>query len=221
MKNVTFLGAVLLACSTPAFAQTPDNTSRPAQPPDSNSQSTETTRSGNTAGAQKALVGCISERNGRYFLMTNNRSKESSQMGSPTNEPTGSQSSQSGTQSGQSSPAPGQSTTSSPSSTQSSAQSTDRSATHSHAIELITTQDLKAHVGHTVRVTGTMENRSSMGTSSNPNSTEPNSNDPNSRSSQENSNNRNRTKRALRVTDLQHLSESCNMNNEPGNSPRQ
>src|SRR5437588_2101063 len=46
MKHVSLLSASLLLCSAPAFAQAPDTTSRPAQTPDSNSQSDEASRTG-------------------------------------------------------------------------------------------------------------------------------------------------------------------------------
>jgi len=49
-----------------------DTTSRPAQTPDSNSQSDEASRTGQAnANANKTtMTGCISERNGKYTLMT-------------------------------------------------------------------------------------------------------------------------------------------------------
>jgi hypothetical protein len=153
MKNISLLSASLLLCSAPAFAQAPDTTSRPAQTPDSNSQSDEASRTGNAnANANKTtMTGCISERNGKYILMTNSMANnqstgQSSGTQSPsqstTSQPPTSQSSQSGTQSGQTS-----------------AQSNEQSGAQSktpQAIELMTTQDLKSHIGHTVRVTGTM-----------------------------------------------------------------
>src|SRR5882757_134144 len=90
MKNVSLLSASLLLCSAPAFAQAPDNTSRPAQTPDSNSQSDEASRTGQAnANANKTTMnGCISERNGKYILMTNSMTNNQSTGQSSTNQST-------------------------------------------------------------------------------------------------------------------------------------
>jgi hypothetical protein len=203
MKNVTLFGAILALCSAPAFAQAPDNTSRPAQTPDSSSQSDPAAASANTAGKKTTMVGCISERNGKYMLMTNNQSSNNSSNNSSnsSSSPDTSQSSQSGSQSGQTG-----------------AQGTERSAgsqsTPPQAIELITTQDLKQHVGHTVRVTGTMSNSSSANSTSSSANTNSNSSDANSTTNQSSSTstNSNRMNRTMNVTDVQMVSETCNMN---------
>ncbi len=184
MKNVLLLSASLLLCSAPSFAQAPDTTSRPAQTPDSNSQSDEASRTGNAnANANKTtMTGCISERNGKYILMTNSMTNNQS--------------------TGQSS------TTQSP---QTSAQSNEQSGTQSktpQAIELMTTQDLKSHIGHTVRVTGTM---TYVATGSSTTTTTP---DRNSDSSQNTATAGNSSKmnRIMKVTDMQMVSETCTMN---------
>jgi hypothetical protein len=200
MKHISLLSASLLLCSAPAFAQAPDTTSRPAQTPDSNSQSDEASRTGNAnANANKTtMTGCISERNGRYILMTNSmaRSQSTGQSSStqPGEQPPTSQSSQSGTQSGQTS-----------------AQSNEQSGTQSktpQSIELMTTQDLKPHIGHTVRVTGTM---TYVATGSSTTTTTP---DRNSDSSQNTATTGNSGKmnRTMKVTDMQMVSETCAMN---------
>ena len=192
MKNVSLLSASLLLCSAPAFAQAPDTTSRPAQTPDSNSQSDEASRTGNAnANANKTtMTGCISERNGKYILMTNSMTNnQSTGQSSTTQSP-----SQSGTQSGQTS-----------------AQSNEQSGTQSktpQAIELMTTQDLKSHIGHTVRVTGTM---TYVATGNSATTTTP---DRNSDSSQNTATAGNSSKmnRTMKVTDMQMVSETCTMN---------
>jgi hypothetical protein len=200
MKHISLLSASLLLCSVPAFAQAPDTTSRPAQTPDSNSQSDEASRTGNAnANANKTtMTGCISERNGGYILMTNsmahNQSTGQSSSTQPGEQPPTSQSSQSGTQSGQTS-----------------AQSNEQSGAQSktpQGIELMTTQDLKSHIGHTVRVTGTMT-YVAMGSSTT--TTTP---DRNSDSSQNTATTGNSSKmtRTMKVTDMQMVSETCTMN---------
>jgi len=205
MKNVSLLSASLLLCSVPAFAQAPDTTSRPAQTPDSNSQSDEASRTGqaNANASKTTMTGCISERNGKYILMTNSLTNnqftgQSSTTQSPsqstTSQPPTSQSSQSGTQSGQTS-----------------AQSNEQSGTQSktpQAIELMTTQDLKSHIGHTVRVTGTM---TYVATGNSATTTTP---DRNSDSSQNTATTGNSSKmnRTMKVTDMQMVSETCTMN---------
>lgn len=199
MKHFTLFGAMLALCSAPAFAQAPDSTSRPAQTPDSSSQSDPATSSANTTGKKATLTGCISERNGKYILMTNNESSANS-----STDPSTSQSSQSGSQPGQSS-----------------AQSNDPSGSQStrpHAIELISTQDLKQHVGHTVRVTGTMSNS----TTNTNNSTTNSSSDANSATTQDSatSTNTNRVHRTMTVTDMQMVSETCNTNNSTTTPPQ-
>jgi hypothetical protein len=207
MKNVTLFGAILALCSAPAFAQAPDNTSRPAQTPDSSSQSDPAAASANTAGKKTTMVGCISERNGKYMLMTNNQSSNNTSNNSSSS-PDTSQSSQSGSQSGQTG-----------------AQGTEQSAgpqsTRPQAIELITTQDLKQHVGHTVRVTGTMSNSSSTNSTSSSANTNSNSSDANSTTNQSSSTstNSNRMNHTMNVTDVQMVSETCNMNNSTTPQP--
>jgi hypothetical protein len=204
MRTVSLLSASLLLCSAPSFAQAPDTTSRPAQTPDSNSQSNETTRAGNAnANANKTtMTGCISERNGKYILTTNSMASnqstgQSSTTQSPSestsSQPPTSQSSQSGTQSGQTS-----------------AQSTEQSGTQPRTpqgIELMTTQDLKSHIGHTVRVTGTM---TYVATGSSTTTTTP---DRNSDSSQNTATTGNSSKmnRTMKVSDIQMVSETCEM----------
>ncbi len=200
MKNISLLSASLLLCSAPAFAQAPDTTSRPAQTPDSNSQSDEASRTGNAnANANKTtMTGCISERNGRYILMTNSMARKQSTGQSsstqPGEQPPTSQSSQSGTQSGQTR-------------TQSNEQSGAQSKTP-QGIELMTTQDLKSHIGHTVRVTGTM---TYVATGTSTTTTTP---DRNSDSSQNTATTGNSSKinRTMKVTDMQMVSETCIMN---------
>jgi len=200
MKHVSLLSASLLLCSAPAFAQAPDTTSRPAQTPDSNSQSDEASRTGNAnANANKTtMTGCISERNGRFILMTNsmarNQSTGQSSSAQPGEQPPTSQSSQSGTQSGQTR-------------TQSNEQSGAQSKTP-QGIELMTTQDLKSHIGHTVRVTGTM---TYVATGTSTTTTTP---DRNSDSSQNTATTGSSGKinRTMKVTDMQMVSETCAMN---------
>jgi hypothetical protein len=200
MKHISLLSASLLLCSAPAFAQAPDTTSRPAQTPDSNSQSDEASRTGNAnANANKTtMTGCISERNGKYILMTNsmarNQSTGQSSSTQPGEQPPTSQSSQSGTQSGQTS-----------------AQSNEQSGAQSktpQGIELMTTQDLKSHIGHLVRVTGTM---TYVATGTSTTTTTP---DRNSDSSQNTATTGNSSKmnRTMKVTDMQMVSETCTMN---------
>jgi hypothetical protein len=123
MKKLTFVGALLFACSVRAFAQLPDTSSSPAQIPDSQSpdrtkplaqapdsekgaQSKANDARSTASGKKTTMVGCISEHDGKYMLMTNNPSR---------------------------------------------------------GVELISKEDLKAHIGHKVRVTGTMGNGSSVG----------------------------------------------------------
>ena len=200
MKHISLLSASLLLCSAPAFAQAPDTTSRPAQTPDSNSQSDEASRTGNAnANANKTtMTGCISERNGRYILMTNsmarNQSTGQSSSTQPGEQPPTSQSSQSGTQSGQTS-----------------AQSNEQSGAQSktpQGIELMTTQDLKSHIGHTVRVTGTMT-YVATGTSTTTTTPDRNSDSSQNTATTGNSGKMNRT---MKVTDMQMVSETCTMN---------
>jgi hypothetical protein len=200
MKNISLLSASLLLCSAPAFAQAPDTTSRPAQTPDSNSQSDEASRTGNAnANANKTtMTGCISERNDRYILMTNsmarNQSTAQSSSTQPGEQPPTSQSSQSGTQSGQTS-----------------AQSNEQSGAQSktpQGIELMTTQDLKSHIGHTVRVTGTM---TYVATGTSTTTTTPDRNSDGSQNTATTGNSSKMT-RTMKVTDMQMVSETCTMN---------
>jgi hypothetical protein len=119
MKKLTFVGALLFACSVPTFAQLPDTSSSPAQIPDS--QSPDRTKPlaqapDSEKGAQSkadearskntTMVGCIFEHDGKYMLMTNNSSMR---------------------------------------------------------VELVSKENLKAHIGHKVRVTGTIGNGFSVG----------------------------------------------------------
>jgi hypothetical protein len=199
MKIVSLLSASLLLCSAPAFAQAPDTTSRPAQTPDSNSESDETSRSGNAnANANKTtMTGCIAERNGKYILMTNsmagNQTTGQSSTTQSGGQPPTSQSSQSGTQSGQTR-----------------AQSNEQSGAQSRTpqgIELMTTQALKSHIGHTVRVTGTLTYAS---TGSSTTTTTP---DRNSDSSQNAgaTGNTSKMNRTMKVSDIQTVAETCEM----------
>jgi hypothetical protein len=200
MKHISLLSASLLLCSAPAFAQAPDTTSRPAQTPDSNSQSDEASRTGNAnANANKTtMTGCISERNGRYILTTNsmarNQSTGQSSSTQPGEQPPTSQSSQSGTQSGQTS-----------------AQSNEQSGAQSktpQGIELMTTQDLKSHIGHTVRVTGTM---TYVATGTSTTTTTPDRNSDSSQNTATTGSN-GKMNRTMKVTDMQMVSETCTMN---------
>ena len=207
MKNVSLYTALLVLCSAPAFAQSPETASRPAQTPDSNSQSSETSRAGNAnANASKnTMTGCISERNGKYVLttnnMTNNQSTGQSSGAQSSEQPPTSQSSQSGTQSGQ---------TAAPSNEASGTQSR-----RSQGIELISTQDLKPHVGHTVRVTGAMTSAAMGSGNTTGTTTTSNTPDRNSDSSQNTGTTANSSKMdhaTMKVTDMQMVSETCAMN---------
>jgi hypothetical protein len=119
MKKLTFVGALLFACSVPTFAQLPDTSSSPAQVPDSqspdktkplaqapDSEKGAQSKADDARSKKTTMVGCISEHDGKYMLMTNNPSM---------------------------------------------------------SVELVSKEDLKAHIGHKVRVTGTISNRSSVG----------------------------------------------------------
>jgi hypothetical protein len=184
MKNVSLFSALLVLCSAPAFAQAPDNTSRPAQTPDSNSQSDETSRAGNATGSKTTVIGCISERNAKYILMTNTQSATNQSTGQSSERPTTSPSSQSN-------------------------EPSDTQSRQPQQIELVTTQNLKQHVGHTVRVTGTMTNAAIARDTGNAtsNTPEPNAgNNPNTGTSD------GKTDRAtMEVTDIQMISETCEM----------
>lgn len=189
MRKLAFCGAFLLVCSGPVFAQAPDATSRPAQTPDSNSQSNETTRPGDPNAKKVTMTGCISQHNGKYILMTSNPPASPS-AGTQSNEPSNSQSSQSSTQ-------------------PSEQQGTQRA----REVELISSQDLKPHVGHTVQVTGTMENTSAMGGDKNntSSSSEPSADSTkNSQSSTMNDAGK-KNRPTMRVTDMQMISETCDM----------
>jgi hypothetical protein len=232
MKKLTIFSATLALCSVPAFAQSPDTTSRPAQTPDSNSQSNETSRPA-TTGANKTLTGCLMQRNGKYILMPMNQSSgassnqyggqsQSSQSDTQSGQ-TGSQSSQSGTQSGQTSAQSNQS------GGQTSGQS-DAQSGRGQGIELMSTQDLKQHVGHTVRVTGVMTGAPAMsnnsGTASNDtanssDSANSNSQSKSSSSGSQNSGNRGKlSHRTMTVTDVEEMSQSCTSGaNAPSSQP--
>jgi hypothetical protein len=155
MKKLTFVGALLFACSVPTFAQLPDTSGSPAQIPDS--QSPDKTKplaqaSDSEKGAQSkaddarsrktTMVGCISEHDGKYMLMTNNPSM---------------------------------------------------------SVELVSKEDLKAHIGHKVRVTGTIGNGSSVGNNSG--SPQGSHNLPNGQ---------------LRVTKMKMISQSCDVKKGKG-----
>lgn len=209
MKNVSLFSALLVLCSAPAFAQSPDTTSRPAQTPDSNSQSDESTRTGNAnANANKATItGCISERNGKYILMTNNMTNNASTSPSSTTQsdvqPPASQTSQSGTQSGQTS-----------------AQSNETLGTQSkrpQEVELMTLQDLKQHVGHTVRVTGTLTNAAAG--SSTTSTTTPDRNSDSNQSTGTTGNSSKMDRATMKVTEVQMVSETCTMNGSTAAQP--
>jgi hypothetical protein len=161
MRNLALFGAVMLACSAPAFAQTP-----PAQNPDTSSPSQESNRS----SKEVMLTGCITEQNGKYVLITNTQSSISSPSASPTT--------------------PSNNEPSNPPSTQSSPSPSSRG---SNDIELAGSQDFKKHVGHTVRVTGTMQKSSAMGNDT----------------SSSTANNANRS--SMHVTEIKMVSESCSM----------
>jgi hypothetical protein len=199
MKNVSLFSGLLLLCSAPAFAQSPDTTSRPAQTPDSNSRSNETSRAGNATSSKTTMTGCISERNGKYILMTNsmanNQSTGQSSAAQSGEQPPTSQSSQSGTQSGQTS-------------AQTHDQTSAPSSKTSQGIELTGTQDLKQHVGHTVRVTGTMTN-SATGSSST--TTTPDRNSDSNQNNGTTSNGNKMDRATMKVTDIQMVSETCEM----------
>jgi hypothetical protein len=199
MKNVSLFSALLVLCSAPAFAQSPDTTSRPAQTPDSNSQSDEATRPGNANASKTTMIGCISERGGKYILTTNSQSASNQSTGQSagtqsSERPTTSPSSQSGTQSGQTS-----------------AQANEQSGTQSRRlqqVELITTQDLKQHVGHTVQVTGTMTNSAMGQDKANSTSSTPEPNADNNQNKNTSENNR-KDRATMKVTDIQMIAESC------------
>ena len=190
MNRFTFLSAVLLI-SPIAYAQAPDNTSRPAQNPDTNSQSNDTSRSATTGGRKMTMTGCITERNGKYFLMTNRPSNQSGQSyESQPNEQTTPQSGQSNEQS---------------------------RTSGTRFIELVSTQDLKTHLGHTVRVTGNMERSSAMSNDAG----DTNSNPPNR--SSDTAQNRSASSEhkhhgTFRVSDVEMVSESCNVSS-PSSRP--
>ena len=205
MKKLAFLGTLLFTCTPVVFAQSPDTTSRSAQQPDSNSQTSETDRTSNASGRQTSLVGCVMERNGKYMLMTKGRSNASSQTGAQSHEQSATQSAQSNTAGSEESSGSG------------------TSGAQAGSVELIGTQDLKSHVGQKVRVTGTLDK---MGTGTNSTgSTSSTTSDPSSNSSkrsQEDAMGRqdNMNRGTMRVTDVQMISQSCDRNGEKG-SPRQ
>jgi hypothetical protein len=209
MKNVSLFSALLVLCSAPAFPQAPDSTSRPATTPDSNSQSDETSRPGNATASKASLTGCILDRNGKYILMTNSQSASNQSTGHPSNpqssatqsseRPTTSPASQSGTQSGQTS-------------AQANEQSGTQSGTQSRRpqqIELVSTQDLKPHVGHTVRVTGTITNAAAGRDAGNTTSSTPEPNADTNRNTANSANNSNADRATMKVTDIQMIAESC------------
>jgi hypothetical protein len=219
MKKLTVFSATLALCSAPAFAQSPDTTSRPAQTPDSNSQSSETSRTGTATGANRTLTGCIMQRGSKYVLIPNNQSSGMTSTGQSGGQ---SQSSQSDTQSGQSGSQSSQSGTqsgqSSAQSNQSSGQSGSSGNQSMRGIELMSTQDLKQHVGHTVRVTGMMTGSSAMNNNSGTAGAENNSNSSsgsdtnssaNSQSSGTSGNSGTMNHRTMTVTDIQPVSQSC------------
>ena len=98
MKTVTFVASLVLASAMPLFAQAPASTTPQT---DSGMQSSDHMKSGKTM----TMTGCISEKDGKYMLMTKK---------------------------------------------------------HPDGMELMTSEDLKPHVGHRVKVTGTMSGGSMM-----------------------------------------------------------
>jgi hypothetical protein len=154
MKKLTFVGALLFACSVPTFAQLPDTSSSPAQIPDSqspdktkplaqapDSEKGAQSKADDARSKKTTMVGCISEHDGKYILMTNNPSM---------------------------------------------------------SVELVSKEDLKAHIGHKVRVTGTIGNGSSRKKQgSSPGS----QNSPNGQ---------------LRVTKMKMISQSCDVKKGKG-----
>jgi hypothetical protein len=170
MKGLAFI-VVLFACSVPTFAQLPDTPSSPAQIPDSqppdktkplaqgpdaqkNAQS-KTNNGANAISKKTTMVGCISEHDGEYLLMTQKQSS---------------------------------------------------------GIELISTGDLKAHVGHKVKVTGTMGNGSSIGNGARSSSNAMPENNAHDRTQQESSmGSHNSANGQLRVTKMKMISQSCDM----------
>jgi hypothetical protein len=187
MKRFTLLSAMLLVGSV-AYAQAPDNTSRPAQNPDANSQSNDTSRSSTTGGRKMTMTGCVMEHNGKYVLMTNKHSAQSSE--NPRNEP--------------SNPQYG---------------SNEQSGTSGRrSVELVGNQDeLKQHVGHTIKVTGTMERSSAVSSDTGDTNTPP---DRSSDTSQNRSTSEHKRHGAFRVSDIQMVSETCAAGNTPGSQPR-
>ena len=174
MTKLALFGGVLLVCSASALAQAP-----PTQNPDSSSPSTESTdRNGSQNGKTVMLSGCIREQDGKYVLITNTQSAISSPNASST--------------------APSNSEPSNPPSTQPGNSTQSRQG---NEVELTGSQDLKKHVGHTVRVTGTMEKSSAAGRNDNSPSTPPSST-----SNEPGANNANRS--TLRVSEIKMVSES-------------
>jgi hypothetical protein len=175
MKNLTFVGALLFACSVPTFAQLPDTGSSPAQIPDSqspdktkplaqapDSEKDAQSKADNGRNKKTTMVGCISEHNGKYMLMTNNPSM---------------------------------------------------------SVELVSKEDLKTHIGHKVRVTGTISNRSSVGSDTGSPSTsytapESKAGDREKQGSSPGS--RNSPNGQLRVTKMKMISHSCDVKKGKG-----
>jgi hypothetical protein len=175
MKKLTFVGTLLLACSVPTFAQLPDTNSSPAQTPDSqspdktkpmaqapDSEKGAQSKADNGRSKKTTMVGCISEHDGKYMLMTNNPSM---------------------------------------------------------SVELVSKEDLKAHIGHKVRVTGTIGNGSYVGNNSGSPSTSysaPESNAGDRKKQGTPPGSRNSPNGQLRVTKMKMISQSCDVKKGKG-----
>jgi hypothetical protein len=174
MKNLTFVGALLFACSVPTFAQLPDTSSSPAQIPDSqspdktkplaqapDSEKGAQSKADNGRSKKATMVGCISEHDGKYMLMTNNPSM---------------------------------------------------------SVELVSKEDLKAHIGHKVRVTGTIGNGSYVGNNSGSpsTSTAPESNAGDKKKQGSPSGSHNSPNDELKVTKMKMISQSCDVKKGKG-----
>jgi hypothetical protein len=188
MKNMAFLGACLLVFSALAFAQTPDSTG-------TGTQNTGATQNGTPNSGRKTvtMTGCVMQRNGQYYLITNS---QRSGVSGGTNE--SNQSNAQGTESGQ-------------------------QATHSkrgREIQLTGNQDMQQYVGQTVSVTGRFEHNASVTNQQNNNdssATEPNDKNGNTASQSDTTNNGGKKHHAqLQVSNVQPVSNSCTMNNGGG-----
>ena len=171
MKNLTFVGALLFAGSVPTFAQLPDTSSSPAQVPDSqspdktkplaqapDSEKGAQSKADDARSKKTTMVGCISEHDGKYMLMTNNPPM---------------------------------------------------------SVELVSKEDLKPHIGHKVRVTGTIGVGNSSGNPS-PSYTAPESNAGGREKQGSPPGNRNSPNGQLRVTKMKMISQSCDVKKGKG-----